>query len=273
MLAVAGGIILAILVLFFLPEIIAITGGLLLIAVGILVLYAFFTGVLPLEIVLYGIGIWIAISIFIRIGRIGNPSDGNVHKSYMYSAGKKVAGYKASPSCEVPVSQKLKFKKAVRSLYPNFTHRSALQKIKDLKDIDDLQSQYRTQALQNASDSLDNNSLELIGDLSGYFQQYINADLLEIRGNRIEEKASNSTFRYEIQISFDSRQNVIARVIILERAISPVKSIKTLSIVLPQSEKNEVQNVRFTKITKILNKEIINQIQKKPHLIDRLQAD
>lgn len=273
MLAVAGGILLAILVLFFLPDILAIIAMLMVIAVGIIVLVGFFSGAIPIDIVFYGIGLWIVISIFKFLGGKGNPSNVNEHKSYMYSAGKKISGHKSAPSWELPFSQKLKFKKALRSLYPNFTHRSALKKIKDLKDIDDRQSQYCNQALQNASDSLDHNALELIGDISEYFQQYINSDLLEIRGNRTGESSSTSTFRYEIQIYFDGRDNEIARIVILERAVSLKKSIKTLSLFLPQSGKNEMYNLRFTKIIKELNKEIINQIKKKPQIIDRLQVE
>lgn len=275
MIAVAGGILLAILFIFLLPlilELIPILLGAALILIAVILV---FTGVIPLEIVLVGMGLLFAGRMFDAFENSRRTSS-KTSSSYSLSASKSnnnlnSKNTKFALQSAAPRSKKIEFQKKIRFFRPAFTNHSALQKLKELKELDDQQLQYGKLALQNGSTSLDNFSIYLSDHFSKQFQVYVDNDLLRLVVNRSENSPNNATFRCDISIYLDDQVNEIASVRILVRAISNKKSIRTISLFLSKPEKTDLHGISINRVVRRINKSIVSELKKKPHLIDKIE--
>ena len=268
MLAVAGGILLALLILVLLPAIFELIP--ILLGAGILLFVAMLiiTGAIPLEIVILGFGLLCALGVFGSFKGNHSMSD---KRSISYAAGRKLAASKSMVSQpKTPRSQKIEFQRKIRLLTPALTNRSALKKIKDLKEIDDQQVEYEKLAMQTASAALDTFTVYLVDHLSKQFQVYIESDLLRLVANRHEDMPATATFKCDISIQLGDEASEIASVCTLVRAISKKRSKRTISLFLSKSDLRHLHGISVKKAVRNINKLIISELKKNPQLIDKI---
>ncbi|WP_354689915.1 hypothetical protein [Lentibacter algarum] len=269
MLAVAGGILLALLILVLLPAIFELIP--ILLGAGILLFVAvlIITGAIPLEIVILGFGLLFALGVFGSFKGNHSMSD---KSSISYAAGRKLAASKSMVSQQkIPRSKKIEFQRKIRLLTPALTNRSALKKIKDLKEIDDQQVEYEKLAMQTASAALDTFTVYLVDHLSKQFQVYIESDLLRLVTNRHEDMPETATFKCDISIQLGDEASEIASVCTLVRAISEKRSIRTISLFLSKSDLRNLHGISIKKAVRNINKLIISELKKNPQLIDKIK--
>lgn len=275
MLVIAGGILLAILFIVLLPAILELVPILLRAGFILIFLVLILTETIPFDIVLVGLGLLFAFTIFNMF--VDSPSVSHksgsryTHAAYKLGRSLNFKSTKFALQSATPRSRKIEFQKKIRLLYPAFKNHSALKKLKKIKEIDDQQLHYGKLALQNASNTLDEFSIHLSNHLSKQFQVYIDNGLLRLVVNKSENSPSNATFRCDVLIYFDDEANELAAVSASVRATSNKKSIRTISLFLFKPEKTDLHGVSINKVVRRINKSIMSELRKKPHLIDKVQ--
>lgn len=276
MLIIAGGILLAVFVLYFLPEIFQLILWLLVVAIILLIVFAFAYGIIPPEIltfvVIAAIVIWL-LNVLDSIKWSKSSFTRATKAKYLMVNGNYVVN---SPSIKtlIPISKKIKFKKWVKSLSPALTQNAKLRKLTAINRLDKMQQQYGETSITNAIVSLEIFTSELQRKILSNFKTYLDSGLLTVKLS--EQKEADDKIRFGTGISIYFEDDTSTKIAFIQAKVYPISCNRVrrkISLLFPETDKLFYSNISEKKVHKRINRLVLEKLKANPSLVERISME
>lgn len=273
MLIIAGGILLAVFVLFFLPEIFQLILLLLVVATLILIVIAFVYGILPSEILVFGLivafVIWL-LNIFDSI-KWSKSSTTHAPKAKHHMVNDNYVVNSPSIKTLTPISKKIKFKKWVQSLSPALSQNAKLRKLTAINRLDKMQQQYGETSITNAIVSLEIFTSELERKVLSNFKTYLDSGLLTVKLS--EQKEADDKIKFGSGISIYFEDDTTTKIAFIQAKVHPISCNRVrrkISLLFPENNELFYSNISEKKVLKRINRLVLEKLKAKPSLVERI---